>query len=143
MGLRFRPDLKPRNKRFLPGALNNQAKSKKKRGEGSCGGVLSLCRNVTLKFQVNPLAWALSARLPQKSGHLATRSSAYISASSRLRCQQSQSIYSAYHVVVDFEQLHSSHCNAVGRRLRKINSITTSFFFTPLDVRGKLESGFL
>ncbi len=30
MDLRFRPDLKPGNKRFLLGALKNQAKSKKK-----------------------------------------------------------------------------------------------------------------
>ncbi len=29
MELRFRPDLKPGNKRFLLGALKNQAKSKK------------------------------------------------------------------------------------------------------------------
>ncbi len=29
MDLRFRPDLKPRNNRFLLGALKNQAKSKK------------------------------------------------------------------------------------------------------------------
>ncbi len=31
MDLRFRPDLKPVNKRFLPGALKNQAKSKSKK----------------------------------------------------------------------------------------------------------------
>ncbi len=30
MDLRFRPDLEPGNKRFLPGALKNQAKSKSK-----------------------------------------------------------------------------------------------------------------